>query len=123
MLNVIGGLDGIDEGEIFVQDKRFSSFSSSEYDSYRNTFIGFIDLIVKDKNTGRYIVVDHKSKSKFKDDKEKEEYEMQTFFIVDEGAATRARIRAMESALQESEAAQKYAEKVSQFVQDGFEKK
>ena len=42
LLNVIGGLDGIDGGEIFVQDKRFSTFSAEEYDSYRNTFIGFI---------------------------------------------------------------------------------
>lgn len=42
LLNVIGGLDGIDEGEITVQDKTFSSFSDREYDSYRNTFIGFI---------------------------------------------------------------------------------
>ena len=42
LLNVIGGLDGIDGGEIFVQDKKFSSFSAEEYDSYRNTFIGFI---------------------------------------------------------------------------------
>ena len=42
LLNVIGGLDGIDDGEILVQDKKFSAFSASEYDSYRNTFIGFI---------------------------------------------------------------------------------
>jgi len=42
LLNVIGGLDGIDGGEIFVQDKKFSAFTPSEYDSYRNTFIGFI---------------------------------------------------------------------------------
>ena len=44
-----------------------------------NTFIGFIDLIVKDKDTGRYIVVDHKSKSKFKNDQEKEEYARQLY--------------------------------------------
>ena len=42
LLNVIGGLDGIDEGEILVQDKKFSQFSPAEYDDYRNTFIGFI---------------------------------------------------------------------------------
>ena len=42
LLNVIGGLDGVDQGEIFVQDKKFSEFSSTEYDAYRNTFIGFI---------------------------------------------------------------------------------
>ena len=48
------------------------------------------------------------------------EYEMQTFFIVNESAATRARIRAMENALKESEAAQKYAQKVSDFGREGF---
>lgn len=42
LLNVIGGLDGIDGGEILIQDKKFSEFSAAEYDSYRNTFIGFI---------------------------------------------------------------------------------
>ena len=48
------------------------------------------------------------------------EFEMQTYYIVNEDAASRARIRAMENALKESEAAQKYAEKVSQFVREGF---
>ncbi len=47
-------------------------------------------------------------------------YEMQTFFVVNESAATRARIRAMENAAKESAAAQKYAEKVSEFVREGF---
>lgn len=46
---------------------------------------------------------------------------MQTYFIVNEDAATKARIRAYENALKESEAAQKYAEKVSEFVREGFE--
>lgn len=44
-----------------------------------NAFIGFIDLIVRDRDTGKYIVVDHKSKSKFKNDKEKEEYARQLY--------------------------------------------
>lgn len=44
-----------------------------------NKFIGFIDLIVKDKNTGKYIVVDHKSKSKFKNEQEKEDYSRQLY--------------------------------------------
>lgn len=42
LLNVIGGLDGIDEGEISLFGKSFSSFTQSDYDDYRNTFIGFI---------------------------------------------------------------------------------
>lgn len=48
---------------------------------------------------------------------------MQVYFIIDEAAATRARIRAYENALKESEAAQKYAQKVSDFVRKGFEPK
>ena len=48
-------------------------------------------------------------------------YEMQTYFIVDEDAATKARIHAYENAAKESEAAQKYASKVGEFVKAGFE--
>ena len=47
-------------------------------------------------------------------------YEMQTFFIISESAATRARIRAYENAAKESAAAQKYAKQVSDFVNEGF---
>ncbi len=42
LLNVIGGLDKVDGGEIFVQDKGLSEFSAKEYDAYRNTFVGFV---------------------------------------------------------------------------------
>lgn len=48
-------------------------------------------------------------------------FEMQTFFIISESAASKARIRAMENAARETEMAQKYAEKVSEFVKEGFE--
>lgn len=47
-------------------------------------------------------------------------YEIETYFIVNENAATKARIRAMENAAKESEAAQRYATKVSDFVREGF---
>ena len=48
-------------------------------------------------------------------------YEMQTFFIVDEEAASAARIRAFEQAMRESAAAQKHATMVSDFIKEGFE--
>ncbi|MDE6119694.1 MAG: hypothetical protein K2F82_07495 [Muribaculaceae bacterium] len=47
-------------------------------------------------------------------------FEMQTFFIVNESAASKARIRAMENALKESEAAQRHASSISDFVRKGF---
>lgn len=46
---------------------------------------------------------------------------MQVYFIINEDAATKARIRAYENAMKESEAAQKYANKVSEFIKEGFE--
>ncbi len=42
MLNVIGGLDGIDDGEIVVNGRPLSSLNDKEYDAYRNTFVGFV---------------------------------------------------------------------------------
>ena len=48
-------------------------------------------------------------------------FELQTYFIVNESAASKARIRAMEEAAKESAAAQKYANQISEFVQEGFE--
>lgn len=41
-LNMLGGLDKFDKGDILVYGKSMKSFSQSELDSYRNTFIGFI---------------------------------------------------------------------------------
>lgn len=49
------------------------------------------------------------------------EYEMESYFIVNENAASKARIRAMENALKESEAAQKHAQKISEYVNEAFD--
>ncbi len=46
-------------------------------------------------------------------------FELQSYFIVNESAATKARIRAYENAMKESEAAQKHASKISSFVREG----
>lgn len=48
-------------------------------------------------------------------------YEIRTYFIVSESAASKARVRALENAAKESAAAQSMAEKMSEFVQAGFE--
>lgn len=42
LLNVIGGLDQFDSGEIIICGKSSQDFKQSDFDSYRNTFIGFI---------------------------------------------------------------------------------
>lgn len=42
LLNVCGGLDAPTEGEIIVKGRSSKNFSQSDFDSYRNTFVGFI---------------------------------------------------------------------------------
>lgn len=42
LLNVCGGLDSPTSGEIIVKGRSSKDFSQADFDSYRNTFIGFI---------------------------------------------------------------------------------
>ncbi len=42
LLNVMGGLDSYDEGEFIIKGKSSKDFGGSDFDAYRNTFIGFI---------------------------------------------------------------------------------
>lgn len=49
-------------------------------------------------------------------------YEVRTYLIIAESAAAKARQRALDEALKSSGAAQKYAEQLSGFVKEGFNK-
>lgn len=42
LLNLCGGLDSPDSGEIIIKGRSSKDFSRSDFDSYRNTFVGFI---------------------------------------------------------------------------------
>ena len=42
LLNVCGGLDKADSGEIIIMGKSSSTFSKADFDSYRNTYVGFV---------------------------------------------------------------------------------
>ena len=42
LLNLCGGLDAPSSGEIIVKGRSSRNFSQSDFDSYRNTFVGFI---------------------------------------------------------------------------------
>ena len=87
--------------------------TSAEFDHFYAAYERLVETEIKGEMSDSYSII-HCINPK------KDEYEMQTFFIVNESAATRARIRAMENALKESEAAQRYAQKVSDFVKEGF---
>ena len=42
LLNLLGGLDKYDEGEIIIKGVSSKDFKQSHFDSYRNTYVGFI---------------------------------------------------------------------------------
>lgn len=42
LLNIIGGLDVADKGEIIIKGKSSKAFTAANFDSYRNTYLGFI---------------------------------------------------------------------------------
>jgi hypothetical protein len=85
--------------------------TNAEFDHFYAAYERLVEKEIKGEMTESYSVIR---------DLGKDEYEMQSYFIVNEDAASKARIRAMENALRESEAAQKYAQKVSDFVREGF---
>lgn len=42
LLNIIGGLDGYDQGDVKIFGKSTKDFNEKAFDDYRNTYIGFI---------------------------------------------------------------------------------
>ncbi len=90
--------------------------ASAEFDHFYAAYETSVQKEIKGEMTESFSIIRQIGKTP----KGQPLFEMQTFFIVSESAATRARIRAFENAKRESEAAQQYAEKVSEFVRDGF---
>lgn len=94
-----------------VSDLAGSDDVSAEFDHFYAAYETLVEKEIKGEMQESFSVIRENSDGT---------YEMQTFFVVNESAATRARVRAMENAAKESAAAQKYAQKVSEFVREGF---
>lgn len=85
--------------------------ADGEFDHFYAAYERLVEKEIKGEMQESYsIILDHGDGT----------YEMQTYFIVNERAASKARIRALENAAKESEVAQRYADKVSDFVREGF---
>lgn len=91
---------------------------SAEFDHFYAAYEALVEKEIKGEMIESFTVIRETGKDK----KTKAPiYEMQIFYIVDEDAAAAARIRAFENAMRESAAAQKHAEMVSKFINEGFE--
>lgn len=87
-----------------------------EFDKFYAAYESIVAKEIKGELKPSFSIIRSKGK---KDGKEV--FEMQTFFVVNEKEASRARMQAMQNACRESELAQKYADQVSNFIQQGFD--
>ena len=89
-----------------------------EFDKFYAAYESKVEKEIKGELVPTYSII----RSKGKDANGQEIFEMQSFFVVNENAASKARLRAIKNAIDESEAAQKYADQISSFVSDDNEK-
>lgn len=86
--------------------------AAEEFDHFYAAYERLVEKEIKNEMTESFSIIRDKGNGV---------YEMQTFFIVNESAASKARVRAMENAMKESQAAQRHASTISDFVRKGFE--
>ena len=86
--------------------------ADAEFDNFYAAYERLVEKEIKGEMKESYSIIRENGDGTF---------EMQVYFIVSESAASEARIRAMEAAAKESAVAQKYAQKVADFVREGFE--
>ena len=91
---------------------------SAEFDHFYAAYESLVEKEIKGEMKESFSVIRETAKEKKTG---APIYEMQTFYVIDEDAASEARIRAFENAMRESAAAQKHAEMVSDFIKEGFE--
>ncbi len=85
--------------------------ADTEFDKFYAAYERLVEKEIKGEMQQSYAIIRDNGDGTF---------EMQVYFIVNEKAASLARIRALDYAAKESEAAQQYAKKVSDFVKEGF---
>lgn len=86
----------------------------AEFDKFYSAYESMVVKEIKGEMTPTYSIV----RVKGKDEKGRKIYEMRSFYVVNENAAAKARLRAMETALEESNMAQQYAKRISNFVRE-----
>ncbi len=86
LLNLLGGLDSFDGGEIIINDKSSIDFTAADFDSYRNTYLGFVfqefNIIMNftiEKNIALALQLQHKKPSQEEIDNILKEVDLEGF--------------------------------------------
>lgn len=100
------------KGRVLSDMSADASDAANEFDHFYGAYERLVQKEIKGEMKESYSVIRSNNDGT---------YEIMVFFVVSENAASKARIKAMENALKESEAAQKHATKIAEFVRAGFE--
>lgn len=95
------------QGRMLTDVTADGSMSETEFEHFYSAFEREVQRSIKGELTESFSLIRETSRGIF---------EVQTFFVLNENSATKARLRSLENTLKESEAAQKNAERISAFV-------
>lgn len=100
------------KGRVVSDLSHDANYSEAEFDKFYAAYEALVEKEIRGEMQESYSVIHENADGSC---------DVQVFFIINEDAACRARIRAWENSMRESEAAQKYAETVSNFIKEGFD--
>ncbi len=104
------------QGRAIQDDQQFEEDPSQSFSHFCSVYETKIQQEIKGELKESYSII--RTIKGTVNGKKGDVYEMQTYYIVDPKGASQARIRALEAAANESEAARKIAERISSFVKD-----
>ena len=102
-------MDSEIKGKVVSDMQGDGEFSETEFEKFYAAFKRSVQTTVKDELKESFSIIRDKGNGT---------YEMQSFYIVDKKAASKARMRAIEQAAKESVAAQIYAKGIEKYLNE-----
>ena len=102
-------MDSEIKGKVVSDMQGDGEFSESEFEKFYAAFKRSVQTTIKDELKESFSIIRDKGNGT---------YEMQSFYIVDKKAASKARMRAIEQAAKESVAAQIYAKGIEKYLNE-----
>ena len=109
MTNYASMMDSEIKGKVVSDMQGDGEFSETEFEKFYAAFKRSVQTTIKDELKESFSIIRDKGDGTS---------EMQTFFVVDKKAASKARIRALDQAAKESVAAQLYAKGIEKFINE-----
>ena len=109
MTNYASMMDSEIKGKVVSDMQGDGEFSETEFEKFYAAFKRSVQTTIKDELKESFSIIRDKGNGT---------YEMQSFYIVDKKAASKARMRAIEQAAKESVAAQIYAKGIEKYLNE-----